>query len=95
MAQKNVQPKADQPRVTTGDISKDQPNLQYKVQGIKNLDRAQTRPAKRLSRGYYLGDKHVQETRKTQPQDSSVKNPERDMGVASFPLKGRRLRNWR
>jgi hypothetical protein len=52
MAQKNVQPKADQPRVTTGDISKDQPNLQYKVQGIKNLDRSQTRPAKRLSRGY-------------------------------------------
>jgi len=52
MDQKSIQPRADQPRVTTGDISKDQPSLQYRVQGMKSLDRAQTRPDKRLSRGY-------------------------------------------
>ena len=39
---KNVQPKADQPRVTTETLKRgEQPaNLQYRVQGAKSLDRS-------------------------------------------------------
>jgi hypothetical protein len=39
---KNVQPKADQPRVTTETLKRgEQPaNLQYRVQGVKSLDRS-------------------------------------------------------
>lgn len=50
----NVQPKADQPRVTTKDISSGQPNLQYRIQGAKNYSsRSKPRTEKRSSsRGY-------------------------------------------
>ena len=42
MAQGNVQPKADQPRVTTESLKRSDgsPNLQYRVQGIKSFDRS-------------------------------------------------------
>lgn len=41
MAQ-NISPKADQPRVTTENLKRgEQPNnLQYRVQGVKSLDRS-------------------------------------------------------
>ena len=46
MAQQNIQPKADQPRVTTGDIArKSEPaRIEYRVQAIKGSDRG---PGKR------------------------------------------------
>lgn len=46
MAQQNIQPKADQPRVTTGDIArKSEPaRIEYRVQAIKPTDRG---PGKR------------------------------------------------
>ena len=39
---KNVQPKADQPRVTTETLKRGEQsaNLQYRVQGVKSLDRS-------------------------------------------------------
>jgi hypothetical protein len=42
MATGNVQPKADQPRVSTENLkrSDSSPNLQYRVQGIKSFDRS-------------------------------------------------------
>ena len=49
---KTIQPKADQPRVTQKDLTKDQPNLQYRVQTAKNYgDRAQVRTNTRMQRG--------------------------------------------
>ena len=54
MAQGNVQPKADQPRVTTESLKRSggSPNLQYRVQGIKSFDRsAKTRDLGRSVRG--------------------------------------------
>ena len=40
MALGNVQPKADQPRVTTESLKRGEkaPNLQYRVQGIQSFD---------------------------------------------------------
>jgi hypothetical protein len=32
----NIQPKADQPRVDTKELSRQEPSLQYRVQGGKN-----------------------------------------------------------
>lgn len=42
MAKQQIAPKADQPRVTTGDVSRESnsPTLQYRVQGVKSFDRA-------------------------------------------------------
>jgi hypothetical protein len=42
MAQQNVQPKADQPRVTTETLKSGErsPNLEYRVSGIKSFDRS-------------------------------------------------------
>ena len=42
MAKGNVQPKADQPRVTTESLKRGEqgPNLQYRVQGIQSFDRS-------------------------------------------------------
>jgi len=54
MATRNVQPKADQPRVTTESLKRGErsPNLQYRVQGIKSFDRsAKTRDLGRSIRG--------------------------------------------
>ena len=54
MATGNVQPKADQPRVTTESLKRgEQPsNLQYRVQGVKSFDRsAKTRDLGRSVRG--------------------------------------------
>ena len=42
----NVAPKADQPRVTTGDLPKQEPNLQYRTQGFKPTN---TRTPKRTN----------------------------------------------
>jgi hypothetical protein len=41
MAQQNVAPKADQPRVTTGSLKSGErsPNLEYRVSGAQNFDR--------------------------------------------------------
>jgi len=54
MAQGNIAPKADQPRVTTESLKRDakQPNLQYRTQGIKSFDRSsKTRNYGRTVRG--------------------------------------------
>ena len=54
MALGNVQPKADQPRVTTESLKRGEksPNLQYRVQCVKSLDRsAKTRDLGRSVRG--------------------------------------------
>ena len=54
MATGNVQPKADQPRVTTESLKRGEkgPSLQYRVQGVKSFDRsAKTRDLGRLVRG--------------------------------------------
>ena len=54
MATGNVQPKADHPRVTTESLKRGEksPNLQYRVQGVKSLDRsAKTRDLGRSVRG--------------------------------------------
>ena len=54
MALGNVQPKADQPRVTTESLKRGEksPNLQYRVQGVKSFDRsAKTRDLGRTVRG--------------------------------------------
>ena len=53
MAKQNVSPKADQPRVTTGELKRggSGPNLQYRVQGIKSFDRSQPRTYGRTVRG--------------------------------------------
>jgi len=42
MAQENVQPKADQPRVSTSSLKSGErsPNLEYRVSGIKSFDRS-------------------------------------------------------
>ena len=49
---KIIQPKADQPRVMQKDLTKDQPNLQYRVQAAKNYgDRTQVRTNTRMQRG--------------------------------------------
>lgn len=44
MALTNVQPKADQPRVTTSSLKRDEqgPNLQYRVEGVKSFGRKPT-----------------------------------------------------
>jgi hypothetical protein len=47
-----VQPKADQPRVSTQALDKDQPKLEYRVQGIKSMAKPAARPDKRATRGY-------------------------------------------
>jgi hypothetical protein len=47
-----VQPKADQPRVSTESLDKGQPKLEYRVQGIKSMAKPAARPDKRASRGY-------------------------------------------
>jgi len=48
----NVQPKADQPRVTTGELKRgSQPaNLQYRVAGVKNIARTPNRAGRTLGR---------------------------------------------
>ena len=54
MATGNVQPKADQPRVTTESLKRGEksPNLQYRVQGIKTFTGRDTRKTGReLGRG--------------------------------------------
>jgi hypothetical protein len=54
MATGNVQPKADQPRVTTENLKRSEgsPNLQYRTQGIKSYDRSsKTRDYGRSVRG--------------------------------------------
>ena len=54
MAIGNVQPKADQPRVTTASLKRGEqsPSLQYRVQGVKGLDRSpKTRDLGRSVRG--------------------------------------------
>ena len=54
MAQGNIAPKADQPRVTTESLKRGEklPNLQYRVQGVKSFDRsAKTRDLSRSVRG--------------------------------------------
>jgi len=54
MAQGNIAPKADQPRVTTESLKRGEksPNLQYRVQGVKSFDRsAKTRDLGRTVRG--------------------------------------------
>ena len=54
MALGNVQPKADQPRVTTESLKRGEkaPNLQYRVQGIQSFDRSpKTRNYGRAIRG--------------------------------------------
>ena len=54
MATGNVQPKADQPRVTTESLKRGEksPSLQHRVQGVKSLDRsAKTRDLGRSVRG--------------------------------------------
>ena len=53
MAKQQIAPKADQPRVTTSELSKGSsgPNLQYRVQGIKSFDRSQPRSYGRTVRG--------------------------------------------
>ena len=54
MATGNVQPKADQPRVTTESLKRGEkgPSLQYRVQGVKSFDRpAKTRDLSRSVRG--------------------------------------------
>lgn len=45
MAIQNVQPKADQPRVTTESLKRTEApgNLQYRVQGIKSFNRSDNR----------------------------------------------------
>lgn len=49
---KTIQPKADQPKVTQKDLTKDQPNLQYRVQAAKNYgDRSKVRTNSRMQRG--------------------------------------------
>jgi hypothetical protein len=42
MAQENVQPKADQPRMSTDSLKNGErsPNLEYRVSGIKSFDRS-------------------------------------------------------
>ena len=43
MARGAINPKADQPRAGTKQVSKDSPrtpDLQYRVQGVKNFDRS-------------------------------------------------------
>ena len=53
MATSDVQPKADQPRVTTKDLTKPQASIQYRVQGIKPIARQPQRTQSRNSaRGY-------------------------------------------
>lgn len=47
-----VQPKADQPRVSTENLDKGQPQLQYRVQGIKSMAKPTARPDKRATREY-------------------------------------------
>ena len=51
MAQQNVAPKADQPRVTTQTLKSGErsPNLQYRIQGMQNYSRSPT--ARSTSRG--------------------------------------------
>ena len=54
MAKGNVQPKADQPRVTTESLKRGEkgPNLQYRVQGVQSFDRSpKTRNYGRAIRG--------------------------------------------
>jgi len=47
-----VQPTADQPRVSTESLDKGQPQLQYRVQGIKSMAKPTARPERRATRGY-------------------------------------------
>ena len=54
MAMGTVQPKADQPRVTTSSLKRGEqsPSLQYRVQGVKSFDRSsKTRDLGRSVRG--------------------------------------------
>ena len=55
MARQNISPKADQPRAGTSQPMKDSPrmpDLQYRVQGVKNFDRSpSTRTYGRTTRG--------------------------------------------
>jgi hypothetical protein len=41
MAQQNVQPKADQPRVTTETLKRGErsPNLEYRISGVQSFNR--------------------------------------------------------
>lgn len=53
MARENIQPKADQPRMTTGELSKERasPKLEYRV-SVKSFDRSpSTRSYGRTVRG--------------------------------------------
>jgi hypothetical protein len=54
MAAANVQPKADQPRVSTSTLKGGErsPNLEYKVQGVQTFSRSpKTRNLARSTRG--------------------------------------------
>jgi hypothetical protein len=54
MATANVQPKADQPRVSTSSLksTERQPNLEYRVQGVQTYSRSpKTRNLARSTRG--------------------------------------------
>ena len=54
MAQANIAPKADQPRVSTEQLKRGEkgPNLQYRVQGIQSFNRSpKTRDYGRAIRG--------------------------------------------
>lgn len=54
MATVNTQPRADQPRVTTGSLKSGerQPNLEYRVQGVQTYSRSpKTRNLARSTRG--------------------------------------------
>ena len=50
--QQNIRPTSDQPRVSTQALNKGQPNLQYRVQGVKSYTPKNTaRVARQSSRG--------------------------------------------
>ena len=54
MAKQAISPKADQPRVTTSEVSRESksPNLQYRVQGVQSFNRSpSTRSYGRTVRG--------------------------------------------
>lgn len=56
-ARDNVQPKADQPRVTTGELKRgSQPaTLQYRITGVKSFDRSPSqRSYGRTVRGQFM-----------------------------------------
>ena len=53
MAKQQIAPKADQPRVSTGEVKRESsgPSLQYRIQGIRSFDKQQPRTYGRTVRG--------------------------------------------